>query len=316
MIGGTVVYAGVKFELRTPLARPTNAGFPHVRCRTAPRGRQKIRARPSIARIDRDLSRVVDRGIRESGCIDMESLCIVPGEKVLGVMIDIHVLSDQGNIFDACGLAAIAALRTAVVPAERFDVGEDHTLQKSMGRPSWRRLLVLAADLFSMPTSKKKGGDERIHITLGDEGHLHSLQKGLKGVFTPAEFAEIFDVAQKRCGTTKTRGRKGGELIGKANPVKLAQLHDLEHATVSPFDEMQAQPWLSGPENTPVLFVSTKRLSASRSAFGRARSAATRLPVVHGNLSPEPPMPTTAFSADPLTVRPPQTWHSLRRKLP
>ena len=37
----------------------------------------------------------------------MESLCIVPGEKVWGVMIDIHVLSDQGN-FDACGLAAIA----------------------------------------------------------------------------------------------------------------------------------------------------------------------------------------------------------------
>ena len=43
------------------------------------------------------------------------------------------------------------------------------------------------------------GGDERIHITLGDKGHLHSLQKGLKGVFTPAEFAEIFDVAQQRC---------------------------------------------------------------------------------------------------------------------
>ena len=43
------------------------------------------------------------------------------------------------------------------------------------------------------------GGDERIHITLGDEGHLHSLQKGLKGTFTPAEFDEILQVAQKRC---------------------------------------------------------------------------------------------------------------------
>ena len=43
------------------------------------------------------------------------------------------------------------------------------------------------------------GGDERIHITIGDEGHLHSLQKGLRGVFTPQEFAEIFEVAQKKC---------------------------------------------------------------------------------------------------------------------
>ena len=47
----------------------------------------------------------------------MASLCIVPGEKVW-VMIDIHVLSDRGNIFDAAGLAAIAALRTTTVPAE------------------------------------------------------------------------------------------------------------------------------------------------------------------------------------------------------
>jgi exosome complex component RRP42 len=146
-----------------------------------------------------ELGRVVDRGIRESGCIDMESLCIVPGEKVWGVMIDIHVMSDQGNIFDACGLAAIAALRTAVVPAERFDVGEDHTLQVN-GTPimaSFTRVggrFVLDAN-----EQEELGGDERIHITLGDKGHLHSLQKGLKGVFTPAEFAEIFDVAQKRC---------------------------------------------------------------------------------------------------------------------
>ena len=43
------------------------------------------------------------------------------------------------------------------------------------------------------------GGDERIHITIGDEGHLHSLQKGLRGVFTPQEFAEIFEVAQEKC---------------------------------------------------------------------------------------------------------------------
>ena len=44
------------------------------------------------------------------------------------------------------------------------------------------------------------GGEERIHITLGDEEHLHSLQKGLKGAFTPAEFAEILEVARTHCG--------------------------------------------------------------------------------------------------------------------
>jgi exosome complex component RRP42 len=129
----------------------------------------------------------------------MESLCIVPGEKVWGVMIDIHVMSDQGNIFDACGLAAIAALRTAVVPAERFDVGEDHTLQVN-GTPIMASFTRVGGRFVLDATEEEElGGDERIHITLGDKGHLHSLQKGLKGVFTPAEFTEIFEVAQQRC---------------------------------------------------------------------------------------------------------------------
>ena len=146
-----------------------------------------------------ELGRVVDRGIRESGCIDMNSLCIIPGEKVWGVMIDIHVLSDGGNIFDACGLAAIAALRTAVVPAERFDVGEDYTLSVN-GTPIMASFTRVGGRYVYDPCEEEElGGDERIHITIGDEGHLHSLQKGLRGVFTPQEFAEIFEVAQEKC---------------------------------------------------------------------------------------------------------------------
>ena len=196
--GDTIIYAGVKFEIRTPWPdRPTQGS---LMCGAELRPVAHRKYEPGPPSPDSiELGRVVDRGIRESGCIDMDELCIVPGEKVWGVMIDIHVMSDQGNIFDACGLAAIAALRTAVVPAERFDVGEDHTLQVN-GTPimaSFTRVggrFVLDAN-----EQEELGGDERIHITLGDKGHLHSLQKGLKGVFTPAEFAEIFDVAQKRC---------------------------------------------------------------------------------------------------------------------
>ena len=196
--GGTVVYAGVKFELRTPWPdRPTQGS---LLCGAELRpvaGRKYEPGPPSPESIE--LSRVVDRGIRESGCIDMESLCIVPGEKVWGVMIDIHVLSDQGNIFDACGLAAIAALRTAVVPAERFDVGEDHTLQVN-GTPIMASFTRVGGRFVLDATEQEElGGDERIHITLGDEGHLHSLQKGLKGVFTPEEFAEILAVAEQKC---------------------------------------------------------------------------------------------------------------------
>ena len=54
---------------------------------------------------------------------------------------------------------------------------------------------------YVLDASKKEelGGDERIHITLGDDGHVHSLQKGLKGIFSAAEFDEIMEHALTRC---------------------------------------------------------------------------------------------------------------------
>lgn len=197
-LGGTIIYAGVKFEMRTPW--PDQPAQGSLMCSVELRpiaGRKYEPGPPSPESIE--LSRVVDRGIRESNCIDMDKLCIIPGEKVLGVMIDIHVLSDQGNIFDACALGAIAALRTAIVPAERFDIGEDYPLTVSMTPTMASFTRVGGRYVLDANEEEELGGDERIHITLGDEGHLHSLQKGLRGTLTPAEFAEILEVAQSRC---------------------------------------------------------------------------------------------------------------------
>ena len=101
--GDTIIYAGVKFEIRTPW--PDRPAQGSLMCGAELRpvaGRKYEPGPPSPQSIE--LGRVVDRGIRESGCIDMDSLCIIPGEKVLGVMIDIHVLSDKGNIFDGVSI--------------------------------------------------------------------------------------------------------------------------------------------------------------------------------------------------------------------
>jgi exosome complex component RRP42 len=64
-----------------------------------------------------ELARVVDRGIRESKAIDLEKLCIVPGEKVWTVFVDIFVINHDGNLIDASALAAIAALLNTKMPS-------------------------------------------------------------------------------------------------------------------------------------------------------------------------------------------------------
>ena len=58
------------------------------------------------------LSRLLDRSIRESDAIDTESLCIVSGEKVWLISCDVRVLDySGGNVVDAALFAAMSAFK-------------------------------------------------------------------------------------------------------------------------------------------------------------------------------------------------------------
>ncbi|KAF6093647.1 exosome component 9 [Phyllostomus discolor] len=56
------------------------------------------------------LNRLLERCLRNSKCIDTESLCVVAGEKVWQIRVDLHLLNHDGNIIDAASIAAIVAL--------------------------------------------------------------------------------------------------------------------------------------------------------------------------------------------------------------
>lgn len=56
------------------------------------------------------LNRLLERCLRNSKCIDTESLCVVSGEKVWQIRVDLHLLNHDGNIMDAASIAAITAL--------------------------------------------------------------------------------------------------------------------------------------------------------------------------------------------------------------
>ena len=82
------------------------------------------------------LSRLLEKTVRRSGALDTESLCLVAGQKCWSVRVDVHVLSHDGNLIDACCFAVVAALRhfrkpdtsmeggvlTVYTPAEREPV--------------------------------------------------------------------------------------------------------------------------------------------------------------------------------------------------
>ncbi|HJM13410.1 MAG TPA: hypothetical protein QF641_02840 [Candidatus Thalassarchaeaceae archaeon] len=196
-MGDTIVFAGVKFQIMQPYPDRPNQGGLMCSAEIRPiAGRHWESGPPSPEAIE--LGRVVDRGIRESGCIDVDSLCIIPGEKAWQVILDLFAISDDGNLFDAFALAGIAALHNAILPASRFEVGEDYPLPVSKTPIMCSYHKVGGRFVYDANYREELGGDERIHITLGEGDHVHSLQKGLKGIFTEDEFAEIMGHARDK----------------------------------------------------------------------------------------------------------------------
>jgi exosome complex component RRP42 len=131
-LGNTRVLAGVKMLEGTPYPDTPNKGAMTTGAELNPLAAPEFEAGPPRGEAI-ELSRVVDRGIRESGLIDMEALCIIPGEKIWMAFIDIDILDHDGNLFDACSIAATAALlnqaegRTA--PARGSTAPADHVRQ-------------------------------------------------------------------------------------------------------------------------------------------------------------------------------------------
>lgn len=56
------------------------------------------------------LQRLVDRFLKNARLVDTESLCIIPGERVWMLRVDLHVLDYDGALIDAVSAAALAAL--------------------------------------------------------------------------------------------------------------------------------------------------------------------------------------------------------------
>ena len=115
LLGKTEVLVGVKVGLGEPFPDTPNDGVLTVNAELVPLASPNFEPGPPDEN-SIELARVVDRGIRESKCVDTEKLCIEPGKKVFVVFVDIYVLNHDGNLIDAAALAAMAALINTKMP--------------------------------------------------------------------------------------------------------------------------------------------------------------------------------------------------------
>lgn len=114
-LGDTEVIAGVKMNTGEPFKDTPNEGILICNSEFTPLASPDFETGPP-GEDSIELSRVVDRGVRESHMIDVEKLAITPGERVYSMFIDMHMINHQGNLLDASSLAAVTALHTAKIP--------------------------------------------------------------------------------------------------------------------------------------------------------------------------------------------------------
>ncbi|KEZ42443.1 Exosome complex component rrp45 [Scedosporium apiospermum] len=79
------------------------------------------------------LSRLLEKTIRRSGALDIESLCLIAGKKCWALRADVHVLSLDGNLVDAACVAVVAALRHFRKPDSSTE-GEEVTVYTAAER--------------------------------------------------------------------------------------------------------------------------------------------------------------------------------------
>lgn len=116
-LGKTMVLAGVKLDPGKPYPDTPNQGTIMVNVELLPLASPEYEyGAPGPFPVG--LARTVDRGIRSAEMIDLEKLMIEP-ELAWSVFIDIDILNNDGNLVDACSLAAVAALMNTRLP--KFD---------------------------------------------------------------------------------------------------------------------------------------------------------------------------------------------------
>ena len=203
-IGDTEVVAGVKLELGEPFPDVPDEGTIVVNVELLPMSSPEYE--PGPPGIDAvEISRVVDRGIREAHAVDFKKLYVPELKKMWMVMIDIYPINAAGNLFDACALAAIAALKDAHFPTLKEEDGKIDYMKKTNKPLPLEKLPVsctvhkIAGKFLIDPVrDEEKASEARLTVAFTEKGNICAMQKGGKVQLTSHDIEAMVNIADKK----------------------------------------------------------------------------------------------------------------------
>ncbi len=194
-LGKTEVLVGIKMDFGEPYADSPNKGVLITAAELIPMASPDFEAGPPREKAI-ELARVVDRGIRGTKTVDLEKLCIEPGEKVWLLFMDMHILDYDGNLFDACSYGVLGGLSNTIVPASKLEA-EDYPLEIQHQPLSVTAVKIGNAIFLDPSLQEEQVADARLTVATDENGDVRAMQKGLNGSFTFDEIKEIVDRARK-----------------------------------------------------------------------------------------------------------------------
>jgi len=197
-IGQTDVMVGIKVEVMQPYPDTPGEGSIMVGAELLPLSNPDFEpGPPSIQAVE--LARIVDRGIRESKCLDFKKLCIKEGEKIWMIIIDICTINDAGNLPDASALAAIAALKNMKFPEykdDKIDYKKKTNKGLDLKDTPLSVTVIKIGDKFIVDPDYDEGKvvDARLTVASLSDGTLCALQKGGDYPLSADDVSKMVDI--------------------------------------------------------------------------------------------------------------------------
>jgi len=214
-LGDTEIVSGVKVQPDRPFPDMGDKGIFICTAEILPLAHPSAETGPPQPDVI-ELARVVDRGIRESGMIDLSQFVLEKDKSVIGLFADSVVTDHDGNLFDACSYAAVAAIITSKIP--KWEMKDDIPVlienQESDAPITTIPISVTMGRIGEFiivdPNIDEWGClDARITITTNSDGNIVALQKGGSDGFT-------FEQLVKCSELSITIGKKIREIVKQA----------------------------------------------------------------------------------------------------
>uniref|UniRef100_A0A7I5E9V3 Exosome complex component RRP45 n=1 Tax=Haemonchus contortus TaxID=6289 RepID=A0A7I5E9V3_HAECO len=124
-MGETKVLCAVSATLSEPRTSRPNKGIVTVDVDMSPMG-NPANEHNRLGERGLELTRMLELVLRDSRCIDVESLCVRAHKEVWKLRVDVRILDDDGGLLDCASVAAVAALYHFRRP--NLTVQPNHTL--------------------------------------------------------------------------------------------------------------------------------------------------------------------------------------------